>query len=322
MHSTIVSRAQILYLQMSNPRNNNGKRKKRARTHDKQHALVRKYVRLQELKLVGMLQENDEVEFSYKNAVFVAKLTKDGLLAVSDDPVHRMACGVRGSLAVYDKPSNWTNDCVAKYLRDNRITTPCKTNPSGFERVVVRRLSKSLNTLRNEYMAQNSIGTNTHVLRPEEIAVIAQRRSNSDTSSKRFRTESYDEIESTAETMAMIDHDPCTVATLHAQGEVRGYKNIALELEQKLQLTKRALAAQERIIAHLVSAETPANQNARQDGERLLGLTAKYSERLERERSIVEYANERIRSIDKGNSLLPPQFEITDILAEVFAQNK
>ena len=307
---------------MSTATAKNARRAKRTRTNDKQHALNRKYVRLQELKLVGMLQENDEVEFRYKTAVYVAKLTCDALLGVSDDPVHRLASGMRGTLAVYDKPSNWTNDCVSKYQRDNNITTPCKTNPSGFQRVVVRRLNKSLNTLRDEYMAQNFIGTATHVLRPDEIAMIAQRRSTSGQSTKRIRIEHRDEIASAAETMALIDHEPCTVATLHAQGDVRGYKNIALELEQKLQETKKALLVQERIIAHLISAAPPNDKDAHRDGERLLGLTAQYSERLERERTISEYARERIETIDRGNSLLPPQFNVNDILAEVFAQRQ
>ena len=50
---------------------------------------------------------------------------------------------------------------------------------------------------------------------------------------------------------------------------------------------------------------------------KLLGLTAQNCERLETEHNIEAYTAERIRTIDDGNSLLPPQLEITEILAEI-----
>jgi len=161
-----------------------GKRKR----SESLYASQRKLVRLPELKMVDLVRTGDELEFTYQNRTFRARVTREGYIAATTP----MASTTRATVAVtadadkaaatsagnvYTMPSNYTLDCVDTYwqTRSSSSTSTkssggqqedaCKTNPNGYSRVKHVPSGKTLNALRDEYMTMYAPAART----PEDL---------------------------------------------------------------------------------------------------------------------------------------------------------
>jgi len=228
------------------------------RRKESEYAAQRKLVRLPELKLVDLVRTGDKLEFVYRGKKFEAAVTKEGFMKATT----RMSETKRASPGegeeggpVYQRPSNFTLDCVESYWRDKNTTAEeaCRTNPSGYERVRHVQLNKSLNELRDEYM--QTFAASGQVKTPKDVSQdIAQRTLGR---SKRKRQQGDGDGaslassgegsparagagqeekrltvgEAASKAAKILTKEPITVATLRAENNVKGYKMIAERLE-------------------------------------------------------------------------------------------
>jgi len=241
------------------------------------HANQRKQIRLIELKSVDLVATDDALQFVYKDRVFSATVSKSGHIAAEHKSVHKPFYIV-DNVSYYQRPSNFTNDCVSVYwdelIDSSVVRTDCHTNPSGYERIKHIKSGKTLNQLRDEYMkthisnAKNTLLQSVPVdeLRsPEDIVNALELKSAPDKKRKRVPpsrtdddytlvdfvvTEHGDDGDDASSKNAadvgsnvasLLADSTTTIATLRASGRGRGYKQIAEVLQQKLAKRSQAL---------------------------------------------------------------------------------
>lgn len=206
---------------------------------------ARKHVSLRELKFCDLLVTGDIVEFTYKKHTYTARVTVDGLLEAQDLAIVTRATRIRGGKPLYDKPSLWTNDCVATYQHDNPSEKDVKTNASGYVRSRVRRSGKTLNELRDEYVRVFGIDGLTKPATPAEVAALTACSSN---------------------VMGDAAH-ATSIVQLRANGTL-GYRDVALilqkELQQAQQDTETVRAEACAVVRALVEREKDSLDRGRQ----------------------------------------------------------
>jgi len=198
------------------------------RRRESAHANDRKHVRLAHLKLVDLIRTNDTIRFTYKERVFDGHVTIDSLLALPRHALHTLADRSDDAHSYYRLPSNLTNDCLRVYYHGE----PSSTNPSGYERIRHVPSGKTLNELRDAYMA-------TYDDDDDDLSPPPP--------SKRRATAAPTTTPLGDECARVLADGAVTIATLQAEGRVRGYKDIATALQRKLAEHRKLLLA---VLAH------------------------------------------------------------------------
>lgn len=180
------------------------------------HAAARKAVDVATLLHVKLLAADDALVFSYNGRDFAARVAASGCIVAPVHAAHTRANSTRDGESWYKLPSHFTNDCVAAYWADVGTPGACRTNPSGYERVVHVRTQRTLNSLRDECM---------------------QRFCTSTVGAKRRRIAQHVD----PDIVSVLADPAVTIATIRAHHKHAGYKDIAEMLETKLALHREAL---------------------------------------------------------------------------------
>lgn len=104
-------------------------------------------VKLSDLVKGGVVQVGDEVTFVYMKIAYSATIGAAGELVCARHRLHTRASRHTTEWSYYVYPTTWTNDCIAAAGRDGLV----KTNPSGWDRVIVKRTGTPLSALRDQY---------------------------------------------------------------------------------------------------------------------------------------------------------------------------